>query len=105
VKLIVSPLFELSIIFCTSAAVAVEFTFQTVLFAAGAAGSLITPLISMLDISKASTCSAGADTALVSTSSAAETVESEIAAIRTINKDTNILLLIFIFISLHKVIN
>ena len=103
-KLIVSPLFELSIIFCTSAAVAVEFTFQTVLFAAGAAGSLITPLISMLDISKAST-SAGADTALVSTSSAAETAESEIAAIRTINKDTNILLLIFIFISLHKVIN
>ena len=51
----------------------------------------------MLEISTASTCSAGEDTAVLAASSAAETAESETAAIRTINNDTKILLFIFIF--------
>ena len=49
----------------------------------------------MLEISTASTCSAGEDTTVLAAS--AETAESETAAIRTINNDTKILLFIFIF--------
>ena len=57
----------------------------------------------MLEISTASTCSVGEDTTVLEASSAAETADNETTAIRTISNDTKILL--FILISLHKVIN
>ena len=55
----------------------------------------------MLEISTASTCSAGEDTAVLAASSAAETAESETAAIRTLKSYC----LFSFLVSLHKVIN